>query len=181
MAGLAFKCGGQALAEEFHDKIRGLYDSTFSAPPFVWTEDAASFHNQELTRIRNEPTFGITLATNGESLVGFAYGHTLPADHGWWNDFPEALPAEVVSEWEGRTFALIDFAVDKPWRGRGIGQRLLNHLFDGRSEERVVLSVQPTALETQEIYLHWGWERIGRKGPIDGVTPPYWDIFSRSL
>ncbi|WP_223852996.1 GNAT family N-acetyltransferase [Microbispora bryophytorum] len=85
--------------------------------------------------------------------------------------------SEITDEWDGRTFTLTSLAVLPDQRGRGIGKQLINHLLGTRTEERAVLSVQPTALETQSIYRHLGWRQVGRNGPLPGVTPPRWDVY----
>lgn len=181
MADLSFERDGCAVAKKYHDEICSLYDATFSVDPFVWSEQDSTGHREMLVDIRRDPTFGIAIAKSGGKVIAFAYGHRLPVDHGWWDGFSSVLPPSITTEWEGRTFALIDFAVDKLWRGKGIGRRVLNFLLEERQEERAVLSVQPTAVETEQIYIHLGWRKVGQKGPIAGVTPPHWDIFFRTL
>ncbi|WP_035698770.1 GNAT family N-acetyltransferase, partial [Glycomyces tenuis] len=91
------------------------------------------------------------------------------------------LPEEVTTEWEGRTFALVDLAVAEPHRGRGIGRGLIETLLSSRGESRAVLTVQPTAQRTQAIYRHLGWKRMGRKGPFDGALSRYWDLYAIDL
>jgi ribosomal protein S18 acetylase RimI-like enzyme len=173
--------GGRATAEENHEEICRLYDATFSVKPFVWIEPESAEHSANLVRLREELTFGIALSMIGGRLAGFAYGYRLPVDHGWWDGFPQPLDADVTAEWEGRTFALIDLAVEASYRGQGVGKQLISLLLRGRSEERAVLSVQPVAVRTQEIYRHLGWRKVGRKGPLDDALTPYWDIYLRSL
>lgn len=165
------------LARQYHQQICRLYDSVFSVEPFIWTDDASSVHAHELAELRDDPTFGITIALADGTVIGFAYGHRLPRNHGWWEGFPRPLPTDLTDEWEGRTFALINFAVDTHRRGQGIGKRLLTQLLDQREEERVLLSVQPNAAQTQQIYRHLGWRQIGRKGPLAEAVTPYWDIY----
>lgn len=79
----------------------------------------------------------------------------------------------------GRTFAVVSLAGPArtawPWRGEAPDGGALRD----REEQRAVLSVQPTALATQSAYRLWGRRKVGRKGPLAGVTPPYRDIHVR--
>ncbi|MEU8651037.1 GNAT family N-acetyltransferase [Streptomyces sp. NPDC048737] len=173
--------GGQESAEDWFRRICDLHDGVFSAEPFAWVAEMSREHGEELGDLMTVPGFRLAVARQRERLVGYAYGHPLPADHGWWRDFVRPLPADLVREWPGRTFAVISLAVLPEQRGRGTGGRLMETLLRDREEQRAVLSVQPTALATQGLYRHWGWKNIGRKGPLAGVTPPYWDIYVRDL
>jgi GNAT superfamily N-acetyltransferase len=172
---------GAKTAEKHQGGICQLYEKTFSVPPFLWSPDDAVDHSQRLSTIRRDPTFDVEVAMAADTVIGFAYGHQLPVNHGWWEDFSNTLPVDTTKEWEGRTFALIDFAVDKAWRGQGIGHQLLDNLLTRRREDRAILSVQPTAIETEQIYAHLGWSKVGQKGPIPDVNPTYWDIFIRPM
>jgi GNAT superfamily N-acetyltransferase len=178
---LVIEGGDGELAGRWLEQICDLYDAVFSEQPFVWSPEDSAAHRRLLTELTSDPTLGITIAWQDGDLVGFAYGYRLPATHAWWSGFPAPLPDDFVAEWEGRTFTLADFGVERLSRGRGIGRRLHDSLLAGRSEERVVLSVQPTALLTRQIYERWGWHHVGRKGPMADVRPPYWDIYVRPL
>lgn len=173
--------GGGDLAVGLVDDVCQLYDAVFSVPPFTWSPGEPAEHRRMLTDLLADKTFAIAIAREGRELVGFAYGHRLPVTHGWWRGFPAPLPADFAAEWEGRTFTLTDFGVERSYRGRGIGRQLHDTLLNSRQEERAVLSVQPTALETKQIYAHWGWRHVGRKGPLEGIHPSYWDIYARPL
>lgn len=169
--------GGASLALEAKQQICELYDVVFSSQPFVWNPRDSREHSDTLDRLMAQDTFEVTVAFDNSNVVGFAYGHRLPVNHGWWSGFSEALPADFTREWEGRTFTLDDFAVTAGLRGAGIGRKLHDLLLGQRPEERAVLSVQPTAEETQCIYQHMGWSKVGRKGPMEEVEPAYWDIY----
>ncbi|MBW8485553.1 GNAT family N-acetyltransferase [Actinomadura parmotrematis] len=175
--GVRLRAGGRDLADEAFDAVCALHDEVFAEPPFAWGPDTAAGNVADLERLRGDPTFRLLLAEDAGRPVGYAYGHRLPVDHGWWGDFPEPLPPDLTAEWEGRTFALVSLALRAPWRGRGTGARIVRGLLAGRDEERAVLSVQPAATATQAFYRHLGWRPVGRKGPLAGVTPPYWDIY----
>ena len=180
MSNITFECGGQVLAERYHTQICRLYDAVFSSPPFAWLAESSRAYSERLAQIRENPTFGLSLATQDGRLIGFAYGHGLPVDHEWWRGFPTPLPEDLVYEWDDRTFALIDFTVDEAWRCQGVGKRLLEYLLQGRREERALLSVQPGA-QARRIYYRLGWLPLGRRGPVEGAETPYQDVFIRDL
>jgi ribosomal protein S18 acetylase RimI-like enzyme len=169
--------GDGQRAVELLDRICALYDAVFSQPPFRWTDEESAHHRQSLMELSRNPTFGLASAEAGDELVGFAYGVRLPPTTEWWRGFREPLPADLVAEYEGRTFALIDLAVAEAYRGQGLGRRLLDLLLGSRSEERATLCVQPTATETQAIYGHLGWQRVGRKEAAADAVSPLWDVF----
>ncbi|GLW91128.1 GNAT family N-acetyltransferase [Actinokineospora globicatena] len=179
--GVEIEVGGRDLAERHHRAIRALYDEVFSAPPFTWSSRHPTEHDALLSALRDDPTFGITVALRGDDLIGFAYGHRLPTNHGWWTGFPTPLPTAFTSEWEARTFALIDLAVTPSERAKGTGRALLSTLLATRPEHRAVLSVQPAALHTHEFYRRQGWYHLGTKGPLTDVIPPTWLLFTLDL
>lgn len=175
---IAVQLGSRATAEALFDPICNLYDQVFSRPPFRWTDEEAGHHRQLLAKLRNEPSFGIVTAQDSDQrLVGFGYGYMLRPDTGWWQNFLQPLPDELIKEWPGRTFALIDLAVAQQWRGHGLGRQLTETLLASRTEERATLSVQPTATDTQAFYVHLGWRKVGRAKMPPGVVSPFFDIY----
>jgi GNAT superfamily N-acetyltransferase len=173
--------GAAPLARAWLDPICGLYDAVFSTPPFRWEEEESANHRQRTQRLLASGTFGVAIATQGGQLVGFAYGLTLLPDTRWWSGLPGDVPAEITAERPGRTFALIDFAVREDWRGRGIGRELHDRLLASRPEERATLTVEPAAVETQRIYCHWGWRKIGQVTMPPGAPAPFFDVFVKPL
>lgn len=169
--------GDGKRAAELLDPICALYDAVFSQPPFRWTDEESAHHRQSLSELAHNPTFGLATAQARDELVGFAYGVRLSPTTSWWQGFEEPLPAELVAEHEDRTFALIDLAVAEAYRGQGLGRQLLDILLGSRAEERATLCVQPTATETQAIYEHLGWQRVGRKQAATDAVSPFWDVF----
>lgn len=164
-------------AERLIDPICDLYDETFSAAPFVWTDDESDHHRKMLRSLLTEPSFGIVTAKENGKLVGFAYGYTLPVTTRWWIGFHETLPPELTKERDGRTFALIDLAVQERWRTQGVGRQLIDTLLASRSEERATLSVQPTATGTQAFYNRLGWQKVGRTDAPPGAVSPAFDVY----
>ncbi|WP_051761428.1 GNAT family N-acetyltransferase [Microbispora rosea] len=177
MSEIVLESKSGALPLDWFSAICAIHDDVFLQPPFAWTSDTSRDNAEDLRQLAEDSTFGVVVARHGSELAGYAYGHRLPTDHGWWRAIPQPLPSEITDEWDGRTFTLTSLAVLPDQRGRGIGKQLINHLLGTRTEERAVLSVQPTALETQSIYRHLGWRQVGRNGPLPGVTPPRWDVY----
>jgi len=175
--GVSVQLAIPATAERLFDPICTLYDQVFSKPPFRWTNDESQHHRDLLASLMKQPSFGIAVAEAGDQLVGFAYGYTLRPDTQWWQNFTEPVPDDVAREWPGRTFALIDLAVDEAWRGQGLGRQLTETLLASRTEQRATLSVQPTATDTQAFYVHLGWEKVGRKQMPPGVVSPFFDVY----
>ena len=169
--------GTPATAEQLFEPICTLYDQVFSQPPFRWTDEESQHHRDLLTGLMKEPTFGIVIVEAGDQLVGFEYGYQLRPDTQWWQNFLEPVPDDVTRESPGRTFALIDLAVDERWRGQGLGRKLTETLLASRIEQRATLSVQPTATDTQAFYVHLGWHKVGRKQMPPGVVSPFFDVY----
>jgi ribosomal protein S18 acetylase RimI-like enzyme len=102
---------------------------------------------------------------------------TVSPDTRRWQGFITPLAPELAAEWEGRTFAIIDMAVRREWRGRGIGRKLLETLLDSRHEDRATLTVEPAAEATQGFYRHLNWQKVGRKRTSEGFFIPYFDVY----
>ena len=64
------------------------------------------------------------VARVGPESAGFIYGHQLPADTRRWENALESLPAELTAEWPGRTFLIVELAVRRKFRRRGLGRAL---------------------------------------------------------
>ena len=173
--------GTPATAQECMESIFQLYYETFSKPPYQWPENEETAFRRRLSRLATDTTFGIATAHTDDELVGFAYGYGLRPDTTWWDGFVTPVAEEVTTEWEGRTFALIDFAVAEAWRRHGIGRRLHDTLLSSRNEERATLAVEPAAHEARAAYERWGWRVVGRlRGPVTDVAPEF-DIMVRDL
>lgn len=159
------------------DAICQLYDAVFSQPPFRWTDDESEHHRQLLIKLIKNPTFGLVAAEVSGELAGFAYGMALGPDTLWWSGMAEPLSEEMIAEWYGRTFAVIDLAVREDYRKQGIGRTLLDALLGNRQEERATLTVQPVATDTKQFYAHLGWQRLGTTRAPAGAVSPFFDVY----
>jgi [ribosomal protein S18]-alanine N-acetyltransferase len=59
-----------------------------------------------------------------------------------------------------------DIAVDEPWRGRGIGRLLLEHVLSAMRDSAVAelfLEVRPSNTAARRLYEGYGFEEVGRR------------------
>lgn len=175
-AGIVVESFGGDEARGLADVVSGLYQAVFSLPPF--SGDEAEFANQRsyFPAMTARPGFRLTTAKAGDEYAGFGYGFLLPADTRWWTGLDDPVGAEFAREDGQRTFALIDYGVLPACSGRGIGRAIHDALLAGSGARRATLSVQPKAVETQEIYRRWGWRKVSSKTMDPPVPAPVFDI-----
>ncbi len=160
--------------------VCGLYQAVFSLPPF--SGDDAEFANQRsyYPAMTARPGFRLTTARAGDEYAGFGYGFPLPADTRWWSGLAEPVSEEFAREDGHRTFALIDYGVLPAWRGRGVGRAIHDELLAGSGARRATLSVQPKAVETQEIYRRWFRQARSAASPICSQALPGSPIWAKA-
>jgi hypothetical protein len=61
------------------DRICDLYDEVFSQPPFFWRADESQLHRGRLLRLLDDPSFGVTLAWDGQRVHRAGRGPLVPA------------------------------------------------------------------------------------------------------
>ncbi|MGH3929084.1 MAG: GNAT family N-acetyltransferase, partial [Pseudonocardiaceae bacterium] len=98
--------------------------------------------------------------------IGFGFGHQLSVQTGWWDRALTPLPDGITTEYPGRTFAIIEMAVRRRYRRRGVARRLHAELTTGLPEERITLLVRPDAPAPQHAYRSWGYRSVGRIQPF---------------
>jgi GNAT superfamily N-acetyltransferase len=155
---------GSADLQRYRPLFVDLYREVYAEPPYLETEEHVAAYEQRSAEESCRPGFALVIAEIGTEMVGYAYGHSLSADE-WW---PEADHEPV--EAKGRTkFAVIELAVRKSYRGRGIGMRLMKTLLDGRPEQLATLCSNPAA-PARQIYQRLGWRPVAIAYP-PGIPP----------
>jgi GNAT superfamily N-acetyltransferase len=138
-----------------------------SAGADAHADDAA----RQLRVRRRQPGFVLAEARHGGYLVAYAAGLPLRPSTSWWKDLTTPLPADLTTEYPGRTFAIAEFLVRASWRRQGIGRALHDLILDGRPEERATVTVPPGATAAQAAFKRWGWRRIARTRVPDPGAP----------
>ena len=168
---------GTALAEL--PSILPVYESAYSEAPYnEGPDDVAAFVEGWPGRV-SQSSFRLVTAQLRGQTVGFAFGHQLKSMTHWWRGMLDHVEADVVTEYEGRTFAVIELAVDSAWRNHGIGRELHALLLTGLREQRATLLVRPEATVAHHAYLSWSYQLIGRLRPFDDA--PVYDAMIKQL
>ncbi|HVB42953.1 MAG TPA: GNAT family N-acetyltransferase [Streptosporangiaceae bacterium] len=170
-----------AAALDLAPTVCRLYRDVFSLPPFLGDEDEFQNQHSYYHDMLQRPGFLLTTAQDGNQPIGFSYGYLLPQDTTWWRNLSAKLPAEFTHETGQRTFALIDFGVIPGHRGKGIGRAIEQATLKQTHAERATLTVQRKASDTQQIYLHWGWQNVGEKEGNLGGRPVVFDVYALTL
>jgi GNAT superfamily N-acetyltransferase len=148
---------GAAALQELPE-LTDIYREVYAEPPYhsgpLW--DTQSFA-ERTGRQANGDGFSMTTARLPDGvLIGYSFGLTFPAGRWWSGDATPPSP-DVM---ETAKFAVIELLVRQPFRGRGIGRRLLDDLLAGRIESYAILTAVPDA-PARDLYRRWGWQQVG--------------------
>ncbi|GAA1011643.1 acetyltransferase [Streptomyces sp. F-3] len=172
---------GQAAAGQL-DAFLSAYEEVYAEPPYCeGPRDVAEFIDHYQVHVRR-PGMRLILAWDAEEVVGFTYGHHLAPETRWWHSLQDVtLPDSFVREDGRRTFAVIELAVRKPWRRRGIAAALHTRLLDDLDVERVTLAVrpEPEAAAARAAYQAWGYRKVGTSRPWQDA--PLYNCMIREL
>lgn len=146
--------------------VHDLYAEIYAEPPYnegsAEAEDFASGWHRTI----DQRNFRLVIARRTDKPIGFAFGVQLRTRTKWWKGALTSLPEDITAEYPGRTFAIIELAVRRPYRRQGLGRTLHTHLIAGLSEERITLLVRPEAPAAQHAYLSWGYQTVGQIQPF---------------
>jgi ribosomal protein S18 acetylase RimI-like enzyme len=142
-------------------ELQALHAEVYGAPPYFMPADAGTFGRRFRVQCR-QPGFALAEARSGGYLVGYASGMPLRPSTSWWRGLTTPLPEDVVTEYQGRTFSVVDLLVRAAWRRQGVGATLHDLLLRSRHEERATLVVWPEATAAQHAFQSWGWHKVAR-------------------
>jgi GNAT superfamily N-acetyltransferase len=157
------------------DIVQPIYTEVYAEPPYhEGPDDVADFARSWERRITT-PGFRLVIAHDDDEAIGFSFGHELPVTTDWWDGTLSPLPNEFTQERPGRTFAIIELAVRKPHRRRGIAYQMHEQLLAEVATERVTLLVrpEPETAPARAAYMSWGYHKIGQIRP--SVVLPIYD------
>src|SRR5215469_1635408 len=114
--------GEQALTHL--DELRDLYAEVYAEPPYQWGSEHAELFVKRFEVQARQSGFALVEARHDPVLMGVIFGVTLQPATPWWQHLLEPLPHDVTEEYPGRTFAVVELLVRKPWRRRHIARTI---------------------------------------------------------
>ncbi|MGC9541967.1 GNAT family N-acetyltransferase [Streptomyces sp. UG1] len=164
---LDLKHYGHADAAEIRGLLLDMHDEVYqgSDDPLAGREEFAKFVDHWSAR----EGFSCVVGYDQGEPVGYAYGAPLSAVTTWWAKVTPALSGEFTAETGGRTFALSELMVRRPWRGTGASRAIHDELLHGRGEERVTLLVHKEHGKVRAMYEGWGYRTVGETVPFEGA------------
>src|SRR4051812_17554304 len=137
------------------EELRTLYGAVYAGPPYHdGPADLAEFV-AEWQELLGRPGFRLAVARvvgGAGGLAGFALGHLVEADSGWW---------PTTGGCAGRAFGVAELGVRQAWRRQGVAGRLHEALLAGCGEQRAVLWVRVDAAAANATYRRWGYQLVG--------------------
>ncbi len=146
------------LDENTLKEIARAYDSIFHSSNESSQKERLRHIRDSLLLHSSRNGYKCALAyMNREHLVGFAYGYY--GEHGqWWYDHVEQVLDETQRKmWLNGYFELVEIAVKKEYRRRGIATMLYSELFTGLENKRALLSTQMGNGPAICFYSKMGW------------------------
>ncbi|MGH3731701.1 MAG: GNAT family N-acetyltransferase, partial [Micromonosporaceae bacterium] len=139
-----------------YDDLRALYAEVYAEPPHrLGDEDVEAFRTQFDEHLAL-PGFTLLTVESGDELAGFSYCVSFPPG-AWWVGTVTPPPLALVLSTK---IAVIELLLRKPYRGAGLGRRLMDTLLAGRPERYAILLANPEPA-ARAIYRHWGWQEAG--------------------
>lgn len=177
---IVFRVVGAEEAVQHADEFTALFREVYTEPPYGWDDVYADLFSKRFAGQCRDAGFGLVEARSGEELIAFGFGVTLAPTTPWWQNLVTPLPETITQEYVGRTFALVELLVRKPWRRQHIAETIHHQLMQDRYEERATLTVLPTADAAQAAYVKWGWQKVAQKrNPLPGS--PVFDVMIKKL
>lgn len=132
------------------------------AAVFGDVDDIAHWREQVWDRHAARDGFRLARASDGDRLLGFAYGYT--GEHGqWWTDWIAGRwPEPLAAEWLGGHFELVSLGVLAAARRQGAGARLLDLLTtDLPHARRLLMTTDDADDPARRLYASRGWQVVG--------------------
>lgn len=168
-------------APSLFETVRDIYAEVYAEAPYHEGPDEIAGFTDAWGRYLTLPGFRLVIASQANHPVGMAFGHVLPVDTDWWDGTLTHLPEELTRERAGRTFAIIELAVRRPYRRQRIATQMHDQLVAGTWTERVTLLVrpEPETAPARAAYTNWGYHKTGDIRP--GPDTPIYDLMIRQI
>ncbi len=127
--------------------------------------DSATWCSDLFERHAARDGFRLAASIEDDQVIGFAWGYIGQLGQYWSDLVHDALPPEIVSQWVGGHFEIVELAVLPAHRRNGLGQALHDRLLDG-VKRRCLLSTSDDADDPPvQLYTRSGWRKLGMLRP----------------
>jgi hypothetical protein len=157
-----FRVVGSDEALRHVDELADLYYEVYAEPPYEWGKEHVELFSKRFAGQCRDAGFGLIEARNNDQLIAFGFGVTLAPTTPWWQNLITSVSDDVTREHDGRTFALVELLVRRPWRRLHVAETIHARLLQDRREERATLTVLPAAEAAQAAYAKWGWRKVAQ-------------------
>jgi GNAT superfamily N-acetyltransferase len=148
-------------------ELRDLYGAVYAEPPYRDGPAEIAEFVEEWPELVARPGFRLAVArVAAGDLAGFALGHVVDPDGGWWPDNRLAPTGDRADRGKGDriprpTFGIAELGVHPAWRRHGVARLVHEALLTGRTEPWVVLWVRRDAPAAVAMYHRWGYRLVG--------------------
>ena len=155
------------------DQVVDVYNRAWSETPFhPGAANIRTFGDRMLQHAGN-PDFGLCVAVEQSTAVGFAYGYgSVPG--GWWR---QSVAAHLKSgdglKWLDDCFEFAELAVAPEYQRGGVGGLLHDGLLDGIQQSTSLLSTQKANTSALRFYEARGWVVLNDWMVFSNRVEPY--------
>ncbi|MEU4555921.1 GNAT family N-acetyltransferase [Micromonospora violae] len=143
-------------AAPFFGPLVDLYECVYAEPPYEEGPDQVARFRDCLPGEADRLGFTLVTVAVDSSLVGAAYGWTMPAGD-WWTRADADPPAEIRAV---AKLAVMEWIVHPHHRGEGVGAELMRRLLADRPERYATLASDPRS-RARQVYARNGWRQVG--------------------
>lgn len=142
------------------EQIVAIYGAVFTGAPYFEGEDDVAYYAERLVGHVRRPGFRASLAWDGGTLVGFAYGFASRRESWLWQQLYSRLPKDEARYWTANVFELVELALLPEARGQGAGSRLHDLVLDGIAQPRALLATADLDSPAMTLYRKRGWRAL---------------------
>jgi len=151
---------GPPVADAFADRLWPCYQAVFGD-----FGDLESWRRDLFNRHAARAGYRLAVATDRDTVAGFAWGYTGERGQYWTDLVCDMLPREVTADWVGGHFEFVELAVLAGYRRRGIGSRLHDALLRDVRQKCLLSTADDPDDPAVRLYLSHGWQRLGNLSP----------------
>jgi ribosomal protein S18 acetylase RimI-like enzyme len=151
-----------AVAAGLSDDIIRIHNDVYSDSPFNRPSSGIDFGTAVLPLHLGRKEFSLTTARDASgAIVGYCYGYV--GDHGqFWTDYvADRIHPSLEKAWLGDHLEIVELAVEKSARGKGVGRSLLTALLDSRGDDRMALLTVAKKAPALDLYESIGFTSFG--------------------